>query len=225
MIIFEQARISLLETILKGEREQANRLLDDCAASSDYRAVMNDILEPVLEEIGNRWADESISLAQGYVAGKVAEDMLLKIHESIKDAFDKQLDKGPVVVGNIEDDYHSLGRKLVSVFLQTAGWTVYDLGNDVSAKEFVDKAVETGARVIGVSAMMYTTAGNIRKVRDEIVRRNLSTRIRLAVGGAVFKIRPELVREVGGDGTAASCFKAPKLIEELLAKSLKEVPL
>ena len=225
MIIFEQARISLLETILKGEREQANRLLDDCAASSDYRAVMNDILEPVLEEIGNRWADESISLAQGYVAGKVAEDMLLKIHESIKDAFDKQLDKGPVVVGNIEDDYHSLGRKLVSVFLQTAGWTVYDLGNDVSAKEFVDKAVETGARVIGVSAMMYTTAGNIRKVRDEIVRRNLSTRIRLAVGGAVFKIRPELVREVGGDGTAASCFKAPKLIEELLGKSLKEAPL
>jgi methanogenic corrinoid protein MtbC1 len=89
----------------------------------------------------------------------------------------------------------------------------------------VNKAVETCARVIGVSAMMYTTAGNIRKVRDELDSRNLSGRIQLAVGGAVFKLRPELTHEVGGDGTASSCFKAPKLFEELWERSLKEVPL
>lgn len=221
----EQIRMTLIDVILKGEREQANVLLDDYAASHDYRAAMNDILEPILEEIGNRWAEESISLAQGYVAGKVAEDMLLKIYEEGKSGADKLADKGPVVVGNIEDDYHSLGRKLVSVFLQSAGWIVFDLGNDVTAEEFVDKAVETGARVIGVSAMMYTTAGNIGKVRDELARRNLSGKIQLAVGGAVFKIRPGLAREVGGDGTASSCFKAPGLFEELWEKSLKEAPL
>jgi methanogenic corrinoid protein MtbC1 len=186
---------------------------------------MNDILEPVLEEIGNRWAEESISLAQGYIAGKVAEDMLLKIHGAANGKTDKQAYKGVAVVGNIEDDYHSLGRKLVSVFLQSAGWLVHDLGNDVTAKEFVDKAVETGARVIGVSAMMYTTAENIRKIRDELVRRNLSGKIQLAVGGAVFKLRPELAEEVGGDGTASSCFTATKLFEELWEKSLREVPL
>ncbi|MFA6401206.1 MAG: cobalamin-dependent protein [Salinivirgaceae bacterium] len=211
--------------ILKGEREQANTLLDNYAASCSYRVAMNDILEPVLEQIGNMWAEESISLAQGYVAGKVSEDMLLKIFNEGINTAGIQPEKGPVVVGNIEDDYHSLGRKLVSVFLQSAGWKVFDLGNDVTAGEFVDKAVETGARIIGVSAMMYTTAQNIGKVRDELVRRKLSGRIQLAVGGAVFKIRPELAREVGGDGTASSCFKAPGLFEELWEKSLKEVPL
>jgi methanogenic corrinoid protein MtbC1 len=220
MIHIEQARINLIDAILKGERERANRLLDDYAASRNYRTAMNDVLEPVLEEIGNRWAEESISLAQGYIAGKVAEDMLQKIHVAEKDMAGKQADKGPVVVGNIEDDYHSLGRKLVSVFLQSAGWLVKDLGNDVTAEEFVDRAVETGARVIGVSAMMYTTAGNIRKVRDELDRRSLSGRIQLAVGGAVFKLRPELAREVGGDGTASSCFMAPQLFVELWERSL-----
>jgi methylmalonyl-CoA mutase cobalamin-binding domain/chain len=220
----DQARMSLIDAILIGEREQANRVLDDYAALIDYRAAMNDILEPVLEDIGNRWAEESISLAQGYIAGKVAEDMLLKIHDAGKETTDNQAVKGPVVVGNIEDDYHSLGRKLVSVFLQSAGWVVHDLGNDVTAEEFVDKAVETGSRVIGVSAMMYTTAGNIRKVRNELVKRNLSGKIQLAVGGAVFKQRPELASEVGGDGTASSCFKTPALFDELWGKSLREVP-
>jgi methanogenic corrinoid protein MtbC1 len=72
--------------------------------------------------------------------------------------------------------------------------------------------------------MMYTTAGNIRKVRHELDKRNLSGRIQLAVGGAVFKLRPELAAEVGGDGTASSCFKTPALFEELWKKSLREVP-
>lgn len=223
MMNAEQTRMSLIGLILKGEREQANTLLDDYAVSHDYRAAMRDVLEPVLEEIGNRWAEENISLAQGYVAGKVAEDMLLKICSAEKGPAADKADNGPVIMGNIEDDYHSLGRKLVCVFLQSAGWQVIDLGNDVTAMEFVDKAVETGARVIGVSAMMYTTAEKIKRVRDELDRRNLAGNIKLAVGGAIFKFSPELVKEVGGDGTVTNGFEAPQLFAELWARSLKEV--
>ncbi|MBF0558111.1 MAG: cobalamin-dependent protein [Nitrospirae bacterium] len=225
MINNEQEKKSVMDAILKGERDLVNTLLDDYAASRSYRTAMNEVLEPVLEEIGSRWTEENLSLAQGYIAGKVAEDLLMKIHNAEKDTAAKQAAKVPVVIGNIEDDYHSLGRKLVSVFLQSAGWQVYDLGNDVTAEEFVDKAVEKGARVIGVSAMMYTTAENIRKVRDELDRQNLSGKIKLAVGGAVFKLRPELAAEVGGDGTAANGFQASQLFEKLWEESLREVPL
>jgi methanogenic corrinoid protein MtbC1 len=220
----EQARKAVTDAILEGERDRANVLLDEYAAVGSYRSAMQEVLEPVLEEIGIRWAEENISLAQGFIAGKVAEDMILKIHAEEKGETVVPADERPVVVGNIEDDYHSLGRKLVSVFLQSAGWRVVDLGNDVPAGEFVDKAVETGARVIGISAMMYSTAGNIRKVRDELDRRNLSGKILLAVGGAVFKLRPELTEEVGGDGTTANGFQAPRLFEELWERSLREVP-
>jgi methylmalonyl-CoA mutase cobalamin-binding domain/chain len=223
MITADKTRMSLIGLILKGEREQANTLLDDYAASHDYRAVMSDVLEPVLEEIGSNWDQENISLAQAYVAGKVAEDILMKIYSSSKDSAAIEVENGPVIVGNIEDDYHSLGRKLVSLFLQSAGWEVIDLGNDVTAKEFVDRAVETGSRVIGVSAMMYTTAENIKRVRDELEKRNLSGKIQLAVGGAVFKFRPELAQEVGGDGTVMNGFQAPKLFSELLERSHREV--
>jgi methylmalonyl-CoA mutase cobalamin-binding domain/chain len=221
----EQTGKLVIDAILEGERELAGSLLDDYSASNGYRQAMNEVLEPVLEEIGTRWTEENLSLAQGYVAGKVAEDMLQKIRRIEMDLVVKQEEKGMVVIGNIEDDFHSLGRKMVSIFLQSAGWQVHDLGSDVSPEEFVDSAVETGARIIGVSAMMYTTAENIRKVRDELDRRNLSGRIQLAVGGAVFKLRPELVAEVGGDGTAANGFQVPQLFSELLARSLREAPL
>ena len=88
--------------------------------------------------------------------------------------------------------------------------------------DFVDAALANGARVIGVSAMMLTTAENIRALRSEIDARGLGGRIQLAVGGAVFKLRPELMLEVGGDGTASSAIQAPELFERLWAHSLAE---
>lgn len=218
----DQARKSVIDAILEGERELADRILDDYAVSrGSYRTTMNEVLEPILEEIGTRWAEERTSLAQGYVAGKVAEDMLLKLAAAEQNSSVSDMLKGNVVIGNIVDDYHSLGRKLVSIFLRSAGWQVHDLGSDVSPEEFVDKAVETGSRVIGVSAMMYTTAVGISKVRAELDRRNLSNKIMLAVGGAVFRLRPELKDEVGGDGTVANGFQAPELFAELWERSLR----
>lgn len=124
------------------------------------------------------------------------------------------------VLGNAEDDYHGLGRRLVSAFLRVGGWKVVDLGYDVLPEAFVDAALREGARVIGVSAMMLTNAKNILRVRKEIDRRGLSSSLKLAVGGAVFVMRPELVAEVGGDGSADTAMEAPALFERLAAATL-----
>jgi len=209
----------LVELILLGNRKEAMGLLDASAAKVRWRKTINEVLEPALDEIGKRWAAENISLAAGYLAGKIAEDALLKAFET-EEAVPQT--KGPIVIGNVEDDFHSLGRKLVGIFLKTAGWKVIDLGNDVLAKDFVDAAIAGDAKIIGVSAMMLTTAENIRKIRIELDQRGLTGRILLAVGGAVFKIRPELVAEVGGDGTVSSAIDAPRLMAELLGQGCKQ---
>jgi len=170
----------------------------------------------VLAEIGELWVAEKISLAAAYLAGKVAEDVLLK---ALRSADAAPQTRGPVVIGNAADDFHSLGRRLVGIFLQMAGWEVIDLGNDVAPQAFVDTAVASGARVIGASAMMLTTAQNISQIREEIDARGLAPGLKLAVGGAVFKLRPELVAEVGGDDTAGSAMDAPRLFEALWERS------
>jgi methanogenic corrinoid protein MtbC1 len=212
----------LFEAIRRADRAAANALLRDWAAKHGCDRLLAEVLEPTLQRVGEEWySSEAFTLAQAYVAAKIAEDALLQIANAHPSADLPQPTKGPVVIGNIEDDFHALGRRMVCTFLRFDGWIVHDLGNDVPPATFVDKALEVGARVIGVSAMMLTTAMNIRHLRQEIDRRRLSGQIQLAVGGAVFIIRPGLVEEVGGDGTARSAVGAPSLFADLWNRSVR----
>lgn len=209
-------RNELTELIIGAHRADAVQLIDKISEETGYFVAINEILEPVLIEIGEMWSKEKLSLAQGYVAAKITEDVLQKALQTSDWQAKTKIKKVSVILANIEDDFHSLGRKMVSTFLQASGWQVYDLGNDVTATEMVDAAVQYQAPIIGVSAMMYTTAINIRKVREEIDSRNLQDNIKLAVGGAIFKVRPELTAEVGGDGTCGNATQVPVLFSELL---------
>jgi len=206
----------LLTAMINSDRSVAAEIIKQAlAAGIDSRQVIAEILDPAIVRLGRMWEEEAMSLAQNFVASKIAEDALLLclpesgVHQHIK---------GTVVIGNIEDDFHSLGRKTVGLFLSAAGWDVHDLGNDVPAEQFLEKAREVGACVIGASAMMQTTALNIRKLRDLIKAQGLSGRMKLAVGGAVFNWRPELVAEVGGDGSAQNAVGADELFMRLQAE-------
>lgn len=209
----------LIDRIRRADRDGAGVLLSGWAVEHGYDRVLTEVLEPTLLRIGEEWRSAgTFTIAQAFVAGKVAEDMLTQIASQNKGPILPT--KGPVVIGNIEDDFHALGRRMVGVLLRTNGWNVHDLGNDVLPAAFVDKAVEVGARVIGASAMMLTTARNIRHLRDEIDRRGLAGRIQLAVGGATFLLMPDLVKEVGGDGTAANALMAAELFDRLWQRSV-----
>jgi methanogenic corrinoid protein MtbC1 len=214
---------ALREKIEIADRVAAYDLLEQWAGEYGYERLIAEVIEPVFKEIGEAWDKEGFSLAQAYIAAKIGEDFLTKYAASQAVTLPERTLKGPVVLGNIEDDSHALGRKMVVTFLKANGWEIYDLGNDVLASEFVEKALKVGAKVIGVSAMMYTTALNIKSLRAEIDRRGLTGKIQLAVGGAVFVLRPDLVDEIGGDGTARNAMAAPALFDDLWEKAcLKE---
>ena len=211
----------LLKIMMNADRAGAVALIDEVLTSGiGSRQVITDILDPAIVQLGRMWEQESMSLSQNFVASKIAEDILLRC---IPDKSEHTHSKGAVVIGNIEDDFHSLGRKAVGLFLTAAGWDVHDLGNDVPAEELLEKAIEVNACVIGASAMMQTTALNIRKVRHLIDERGLTDRIKLAVGGAVFNWRPDLVAEVGGDGTAHNAVSADELFTRLESEVRREV--
>jgi len=213
----------LLERMKAADRKGAAVLLEKIIDEGyQYKRIITDILDPALVKIGVLWGMQSISLAQAFVGAKIAEDVFQRCINNLENQSEFSC-KGKVVIGNIEDDFHSLGRRMISSFLQAAGWEVHDLGNDVLAESFVEKALEIGASVIGVSAMMQTTALNILKVRELIDRKGLKNQLKLAVGGAVFNWRPELVNEVGGDGTANNAASVDALFLKLQAEVKGEV--
>lgn len=219
MDVAEKRQI-LFELVSEGEKDKAVKQLILWAGESGFKAIIFEVLEPALVEWGKRWMQGKLSLAHGYLSGKVAEEFYMEASKNPDFNKDSKAQKGTIILGNIEDDFHPLGRRLVNIYSQAAGWNIIDLGNDVTAEMFVDNAVENKAAIIAVSAMMFTTAKNIGKVRAELEKRNLSGTIKLAVGGAVFKLRPELVQQVGGDGTAETAIDAPALFGRLMGNSI-----
>lgn len=206
----------LLQAIEAANLEQAEAVIGSYARQTSHSRAYAELVEPVLVEIGERWAQgRPMILAQGYLAAKLVENLMADVLEERQGAEVPLNAYGPVLIGNIEDDFHSLGRKMVVTFLRAAGWDVRDLGNDVPAADFVAAAREAGARIIGASAMMYTTAMNIKKLRAAIDESELKGRVKLAVGGAVFNLRPELLAEVGSEGTARNAMLVPELFERL----------
>ncbi len=213
----------LIEAILLADKEKALQIINRWAADHGNEQSFTDIVEPVLIRLGDEWIkQETVTIAQVFVAARIAEELLIRIAEERKATAGDLPKKGPIVFGNIEDDFHSLGRKIVVSFLRIHGWEVIDLGNDVTPAEFVDTAVQQNARVIGVSAMTMTTARNIRRLRSEIDERGLKGKIQLGVGGAVFIVNPSLVDEVGGDGTAKNALIAVTLFDKLWDAALRE---
>jgi len=215
-------REMIAHLINEGEKDGAVQLLLEWSTQTSFKEVIFNVLEPMLTELGQLWMRGNISLAHGYLSGKVAEEFYLMAAGDQEFNLSRTRHRGTVVLGNIEDDFHPLGRRLVNIYAQSAGWNIIDLGTDVTAERFIEKAIENKADIVAVSAMMFTTAKNIIKVRQELDKNSLSGKVMLAVGGAVFKLRPELVTEIGGDGTADTAIGASDLFETLLKKKMSD---
>jgi methylmalonyl-CoA mutase cobalamin-binding domain/chain len=212
----------LTNCILDADRMGAMELVKIWAKENPIEEVVETVLEPVMARLSALWDQVAEPpLAPAYVSSRVIRDIMGLVAENrTTEAAQERF--GPVILCNIEDDFHSLGREMLTSFLEANGWKVHDLGNDVTAVELVDAAVDVGAKVIGVSAMMLTTAMNIKRVREELDQRGLSNKIQLAVGGAIFALREELVDEVGGDGTCKNATGVHDLFKSLWAKAEKE---
>ena len=217
----QSKREKLFEYFLAADKLGAIKFIEDFAESSSYENAFTEIVEPSLQKFGERWAsNEDVNLAQGFISAKITEEIMNRLAKERSGNQTAIKKRGIAVIGNIEDDYHSLGRKMVGNFLAAGGWSVFDLGNDVLAADFVNKAEEVDADVIGASAMMYSNAKNMAKIRMELDSRGLNGKIKFAVGGAVFNIRPELVEELGADGTAKNALEAVDLFNSLKQKSI-----
>ncbi len=125
--------------------------------------------------------------------------------------------KGSIVLGVVEGDVHDIGKNLVKVMFEVAGWTVHDLGKDVPLDKFVEEQVRTDSDIVGISAMMTTSMLAMPVVIKKLREKNPN--IRILLGGA--PINPDVVEKYGADGYAKSAGTAVDEAINLL-KTLKE---
>jgi 5-methyltetrahydrofolate--homocysteine methyltransferase len=104
---------------------------------------------------------------------------------------------GKVVIGTAKGDLHDIGKNLVGIMLKGAGFEVVDLGSDVTAERFVDAAQDSGAKVIGISALLTTTMSSMKDVVELLKERGLAGEVRTIIGGA--PVSKEFADEIGAD--------------------------
>ena len=121
---------------------------------------------------------------------------------------------GKVVVGTVKGDLHDIGKNLVGIMLEGAGFEVFDVGSDVEAEVFVDRAEAEGANIIGLSALLTTTMVNMKTVIDLVRERGLENKIQVVVGGA--PVTQEFAEEIGADAYGYDANHAVGVIKELV---------
>jgi len=120
--------------------------------------------------------------------------------------------RGKVVLGSVEGDLHDIGKNLVGIMLEGAGFEVVDLGTDVPAERFIDAAIAENASIIGLSSLLTTTMALMKGVVDLVEEKGLSGQLKVIVGGA--PLSEEFARSIGAQGYA---YDAANAVEKVLA--------
>ena len=125
-----------------------------------------------------------------------------------------------VVIGVVQGDTHDIGKNLVKIMLEAAGFQVYDLGRDVEPRAFVEKAKEVGARIICLSTLMTTTMHNMKAVVDLLREEGLQDQIKVMIGGG--PVSQAYAAQIGADAYTTDAAAAAGWAKGMVAASQKE---
>ncbi|MDK2585384.1 corrinoid protein [Romboutsia sedimentorum] len=212
-------------------KQELLKKLSDCVVEMEDEVVV-DIAKEYIENGFEAYEGISKGLAYGMEeSGKLYEEEEYYIPELLlcSDAMyeginilkphikkDSTKESYKAVVGVVEGDTHDIGKNLFKIMLETSGFEVYDLGRDVPCIDFINKAKEVNADLIGLSTLMTTTMDNMQSVIELLNKEDIREKFVVMVGGG--PISQSFANEIGADGYAHEASKAAKLAKELIIK-------
>jgi methanogenic corrinoid protein MtbC1 len=194
---------TVIEYVLSGLRESTLRWFEDAKLSKSDMVI---VIEKILEDLDRRWMTQNIPLTVIYVASRIIEDV---VNQFEFDNGDGSAKIGTIILGTMQEDYHSLGKNLVKKFLMPF-FNVYDLGVNVKVSDFISSARKHNADVIAVSALMMNSVLQLKSLRESIDKAEWRKKPKFLVGGAPFTIDPELFRHTGADAFAPTALVVAK---------------
>jgi len=174
--------------------------------------ILKEALIAAMDEVGARYEEGDIFVPEMLVAARAMQAGLALLKPHLVGADSESA--GKVAIGTVKGDLHDIGKNLVAMMLEGAGFEIMDLGVDVPPQAFV-KAVEDGAQVIGMSALLTTTMSNMGVTVDALKAAGLRDKVKVMIGGA--PVTQEYATQIGADGFAADASSATRVARELVA--------
>src|SRR5690349_7984629 len=204
----------IFQGIVDGKQELVPEAVEAALqAGVPARTILDEGMRPAMAEIGHLFEEGECYVPEMLISARAMKAGLAKLQPSLK-----QTDvptAGRVAVGTVKGDLHDMGKNLVGMMLEGAGFTVKDLGVDVTPEAFVAAADEVD--VIGLSALLTTTMGQMKYTLAALDAAGKRPRVKVIVGGA--PVTETFAQQIGADGYAADASRAVALAKSLIAAS------
>jgi len=184
------------------------------AAGVPAGEILNQALIAAMNEVGQRYEEGDLFVPEMLIAARAMQAGLRILKPSLALADVKAA--GKVAIGTVKGDLHDIGKNLVAMMLEGAGFEVRDLGVDVSPDAFV-KAAQEGAQLIGMSALLTTTMSNMEVTVQALKAAGLRDTVKIFIGGA--PVTQEYATKIGVDGFAADASSATRVARQLLGEA------
>ena len=204
--------ISLEEAILRGLKGEVRELTEKALESREELDVVNSMLIPALDVVGDRYEKKEIFLPQLINAANAACEGFDVIRDSIRRKGSASVSRGKILLATVQGDIHDIGKNIVRVVLENYGYTVLDLGRDVSPQVIVETARSENVPLIGLSALMTTTVKSMAETIAAL--RESGHPCKIMVGGAV--LTPEYAAEIGADFYAKDAKQSADIARRVL---------
>ncbi len=182
------------------------------STGASAREVLDSALLPGMDVVGQRMRDGECFIPEVLLSARVMQACLDLLRPQM--AAGEQAGMGCVVIGTVEGDLHDIGKNLVSMLLQGAGFTVVNLGTGVSSAAFVAAVREHQASVVGMSALLTTTLPRMAETIAALKDAGLRDQVKVMVGGA--PVTAAFADEIGADGYGANAGMAVERAKELV---------
>jgi 5-methyltetrahydrofolate--homocysteine methyltransferase len=200
------------EAVINGNQnavaEGVQAALDEGMAPSE---ILFDYLIPAMTEVGERFERNEFFVPEMLIAARAMQAGLGLIKPLLAETGVEPI--GKVALGTVKGDLHDIGKNLVSMMMEGAGFEVIDLGVDTTADKFVEAAKE-GADVIAMSALLTTTMPSMKTTVDALVEAGLRDKVKVLIGGA--PVTQAYCDQIGADGYAPDASSAARKAKALL---------
>ena len=208
----------LTNSIIEGDADAATALTTQALqAGNDPMTIINVGLVPGMNVVGERFASGEYFLPNLVIAGSAMQQAMQLLEPALKERQQVRTSLGKVVIGTVHGDIHEIGKSLVATMLSANGFEVLDLGVDVPTEKFLEKVQESGAQLLGLSALLTTTMTVQRDVIEALDDAGIRSKVKVLVGGA--PVNQDWANSIGADGYAEDAMAAVALAKRMMGGS------
>lgn len=181
----------------------------------DLNVLLNEGLISAMDEVGNRFSEGEIFMPEMLVSAKTMQTALTLLKPFFAEGAYQS--RGVVILATVKGDIQNIGKNLVGMMLEGAGFQVFDMGTNLTAEELIERVEEVNPEVVRLSALLTTTMPEMQNVIEVFKERGISEQVKIVIGGA--PISQKFADEIGADGYGKDAAEAVRLVKELVGEN------